>query len=310
MQSRSKKWSLWQGSRTTSGYWSVPRSGSAKRLTPQTILGHLPSKNGLTQMGHVSVGLSDLFGTLSSSSKKLSGQPLSSAGGSSALCRKTSIMFASRSLSPPPLPLSLSSAGRPRIISKAFASRRYAAAMFSGCGKACALVCACGSEVSTSSSVEKKVERSGRRGAGCAASSFAEMLCSTASSQLLCSCDFHTALLAFVARHVYSRVMCLAVIDARRRPRNGWSYRRYASSLVAFGISSGPRAGLAAPAQPQPQHSPHLPSSLVHTGSPMQMLDQHKLRGKSILRYAEKSSVRIAYHVAIDSDTWASARAP
>jgi hypothetical protein len=128
--------------------------------------------------------------------------------------------------------------GRPRIISKAFASRRYAAAMFSGCGKACALVCACGSEVSTSSSVEKKVERSGRRGAGCAASSFAEMLCSTASSQLLCSCDFHTALLAFVARHVYSRVLCLAVIDARRRPRNGWSYERYASSLVAFGISS------------------------------------------------------------------------
>jgi hypothetical protein len=94
--------------------------------------------------------------------------------------------------------------GRPRIISKAFASRRYAAAMFSGCGKACAFVCACGSEVSTSSSVEKKVERSGRRDAGCAASSFAEMLCSTASSQLLYSRELHTVLLAFVARHVYN----------------------------------------------------------------------------------------------------------
>jgi hypothetical protein len=103
-----------------------------------------------------------------------------------------------------PLPLSLSSVGRPRIISKAFASRRYAAAMFSGCGKAFAFVCACGSEVSTSSSVEKKVERSGRRGAGCAASSFAEMLCSTASSQLLYSRELQTVLPAFVARHVYN----------------------------------------------------------------------------------------------------------
>lgn len=141
---------------------------------------HSPSKNGLTQIGHVSVGLSDLFGTLSSSSKKLSGQPLSSAGGSSAFCRSTSIMFASKSFSPP-----LSSAGRPRISSKALASRRNAAAMFSGCGSAFALVCVCGSEVSTSSSCEKKVDRSGRRGAGCASSSFVEMLCSTAAGQLL-----------------------------------------------------------------------------------------------------------------------------
>lgn len=215
MQSRSKKWSLWQGSRTTSGYWSVPRSGSAKRLTPQTMLDHLPSRNGLTQMGHVSVGLSDLFGTLSSSSRKLSGQPLSSAGGSSAFCRKTSIMFASKSLSPPP-PLSLSSVGRPRIISKALASRRYAAAMFSGCGKACAFVCACGSEVSTSSSVEKKVERSGRRGAGCAASSFAEMLCSTAGVSCCTAVRSHTVLLAFVARHVYNSTATGYSCDAHR----------------------------------------------------------------------------------------------
>jgi hypothetical protein len=62
-------------------------------------------------------------------------------------------------------------------------------------------------------------------------------------------------------------------------------------------------AGLAATAQPQLQHSPHLPSSLVHTGSPIQMLDQHKLRGKSNLRHAGKPMVRIAYHVVIDGST-------
>lgn len=178
---------------------SAPRVSQAP--DPSGHTDHLPSRNGLTQMGHVSVGLSDLFGTLSSSSKKLSGQPLSSAGGSSAFCRKTSIMFASKSLSP--LPLLLSSAGRQRIISKALASKRYAAAMFSGCGRACAFVCACGSEVSTSSSCEKKVERSGRRGAGCAASSFVDMLCSTATSQLQRSIvSLHCRLLAFVARHI------------------------------------------------------------------------------------------------------------
>jgi hypothetical protein len=140
---------------------------------------HSPSRNGLTQMGHSSVGFRADLGTRSSSSKKLSGTPLSSAGGSSAFCRSTSIMLASKSLSP-----LLSSAGRPRIISKALASRRNAAAMFSGWGRAFALVCACGSDVSTSSSCEKKVERSGRRGGGCALSSGA-MLCSTASGQRL-----------------------------------------------------------------------------------------------------------------------------
>lgn len=167
----------------------------SQALNPSGHLDHSPSKNGLTQIGQVSVGLSDLVGTLSSSSKKLSGQPLSSAGGSSAFCLSTSIMFASKSFS---LPL-LSSVGRPRIISKAFASRRYAAAMFSGWGKACAFVCACGSEVSTSSSCEKKVERSGRRDADCAASSFVEMLCSTARSQYVCRCILSWTQSTFVA---------------------------------------------------------------------------------------------------------------
>ena len=139
---------------------------------------YVPSKKGLTQMGQVSVGFSDLFGTRSSSSKKLSGTPFNSVGGSSACCRNCSIMLASKSpsvwLSP------RSSAGRPRIISKAFASSRNAAATFSGWGTACELVCARGSEVSTSSSVEKNVERSGLR-AGCSGLlSLVEMLCSTA----------------------------------------------------------------------------------------------------------------------------------
>jgi hypothetical protein len=141
----------------------------------------LPSRNGFTQIGQVSVGFRAFFGTLSSSSKKLLGTPLSSVGGSSAFCRSISIMFASRSFSPLP-----SSAGRPRIVSKAFASRRNAAAMFSGCGTAFALVWACGSDVSTNSSCVKKVERSGLRGACCCCSSLAEILCSTASRQSLC----------------------------------------------------------------------------------------------------------------------------
>lgn len=133
-----------------------------------------PSRKGFTQIGHVSVGFRVFFGTRSSWSKKLSGTPLSSTGGSSAFSRNTSIMLASKSL--PSLP---SFAGRPRIISKAFASRRNAAAMFSGCGNALAFVCVCGSEVSTSSSWEKKVDRSGRRGGRCDCSSLVCMLCST-----------------------------------------------------------------------------------------------------------------------------------
>lgn len=144
----------------------------------------LPSRNGLTQMGHVSEGLSAFFGTLSNSSRKLSGTPFSSVGGSSAFSRSISIMLASRS----PSPL-LSSAGRPRIVSKALASRRNAAAIFSGCGRALAFVCARGSDVSTSSSCEKKVERSGRREGCCGLSSLEDMLCSTASGyHLNCAC--------------------------------------------------------------------------------------------------------------------------
>lgn len=135
----------------------------------------LPSRNGFTQIGHISEGFKSFFGTRSNSSKKLSGTPFSSVGGSSAFSRSTSIMFANKS------PCSLfSSAGRPRIVSKALASKRNAAAMFSGCGRALAFVCAQGSDVSTSSSCEKKVERSGRR-EGCRdLSSSVEMLCSTA----------------------------------------------------------------------------------------------------------------------------------
>jgi hypothetical protein len=59
------------------------------------------------------------------------------------------------------------------------ASKRNAAAIFSGCGTALAFVCECGSDVSTSSSCEKKVERSGRREGCCDLSSLVEMLCST-----------------------------------------------------------------------------------------------------------------------------------
>lgn len=139
---------------------------------------YVPSRNGLTQIGQVSVGFSDFFGTRSNSSKKLSGTPFNSVGGSSACCRSCSIILARRS-SPPGVPSPRSSAGRPRIISKALASSLNAAATFSGWGNALALWCACGSDVSTSSSVEKKVLRSGRR-AGCSGlSSLVGMLCST-----------------------------------------------------------------------------------------------------------------------------------
>jgi hypothetical protein len=142
---------------------------------------HIPSRNGFTQIGQVSVGFSDLFGTRSSSSRKLSGTPFNSAGGSSACCRSCSIMLASRSSSPVVLS-PRSSAGRPRIMSKALASNLKAAATFSGWGNAWALWCACGSDVSTSSSVEKKVLRSGLR-AGCSGlSSLLGMLCSTVVS--------------------------------------------------------------------------------------------------------------------------------
>jgi hypothetical protein len=176
MQSRSNLWSLWQGSSTTSGNSSMrPCQARGKRSARHS---YLPSRNGFVQIGQTSVGLSVFLGTLSSSSRKLLGTPLSSVGGSSAFCRSISIMLAKRSFSSGP-----SSAGRPRIVSNAFASRRNAAAMFSGCGSALAFVCACGSDVSTSSSCEKKVDRSGRRGACCGCSSLAEMLCSTASHQ-------------------------------------------------------------------------------------------------------------------------------
>ena len=149
-------------------------AGSAGLFSP--VMCSLPSRNGLTHIGHVSEGLSDSLGTLSNSSKKLSGTPLSSVGGSSAFWRSISIMLASKSPS-----VWASSAGRPRIISKALASKRNAAAMFSGCGRALGFVCDRGSDVSTSSSCEKNVERSGRRAGCCGLSSLVEMLCSTAS---------------------------------------------------------------------------------------------------------------------------------
>jgi hypothetical protein len=78
--------------------------------------------------------------------------------------------------------------------------------MFSGCGRAFALVCVFGSDVSTSSSCEKKVDRSGRRGGGCAVSSFVEMLCSTAENQTLCCYNTRRVRLTFVARHLCSEV--------------------------------------------------------------------------------------------------------
>lgn len=107
----------------------------AELLVRFTEARDLPSRNGFTQMGHVSEGFSAFFGTRSSSSKKLLGTPFNSVGGSSALARSTSIMFANRS----PCSL-LSSAGRPRMVSKALASKRNAAVMFSGCGRALAFV--------------------------------------------------------------------------------------------------------------------------------------------------------------------------
>lgn len=137
----------------------------------------LPSRKGLTHIGHVSEDFSFSLGTLSNSSRKLSGTPLSSVGGSSAFSRSISIMLANKS----PSALA-SSAGRPRIVSKAFASKRNAAAIFSGWGRALGFVCDRGSDVSTSSSCEKKVERSGRRGGCCGFSSLVDILCSTASS--------------------------------------------------------------------------------------------------------------------------------
>jgi hypothetical protein len=101
-----------------------------------------------------------------------------------------------------------SSAGaRPRIISKAFASSLKAAAMFSGCGTACVLLCAWESDVSTSSNVEKKVDRSGRRGACSDVCSFVGMLCSTVhvtSSVNSLRVQMRAVLkLAFVAGHDY-----------------------------------------------------------------------------------------------------------
>jgi hypothetical protein len=92
-----------------------------------------------------------------------------------------------------------SSAGRPRIVSKALASKRNAAAMFSGC--ALAFVCARGSDVSTNSSCEKKVERSGRREGCCDLSSLVEMLCSTAPGQSMYCAYCQLCRLTFVARH-------------------------------------------------------------------------------------------------------------
>lgn len=105
MQSRSNRWSLWQGSRTTSGYSSAKVRISQTLAYPsfyhQLYCPNLPSRNGFTQIGHVSVGFNDFFGTRSSSSRKLSGHPFNSVGGSSAFCLSTSIMLASKS-SPPP----------------------------------------------------------------------------------------------------------------------------------------------------------------------------------------------------------------
>ena len=168
--------------------------------SPSLACSNSPSRKELTQIGQVSLGFKLFLSTRSSSSKKLSGTPLSSNGGSSAFCRSISIMLTSKSFSPPSP--AASSAARPRIISNALASSRKAADMFSGWGKALAFVCASGSDVSTSSSVEKKVDRSGRREGGCGLSSFSEMLCSTGHCQfVLCMMTYRRAL-AFVAGHV------------------------------------------------------------------------------------------------------------
>jgi hypothetical protein len=148
------------------------------------------------------VAFKDFLGTRSSSSKKLFGTPASSAGGLSAFCWSTSIMFASKS-SPSPSVLPWSSGARPRIMANAFASTRWTAATFSGCGCAWTLWCASASDVSTSSSVEKKVLRSGRRG-GCAgfASVVVGMLCSTGETSVSRLESSRAVLkLAFVAGH-------------------------------------------------------------------------------------------------------------
>lgn len=95
-------------------------------------------------MGQDSVSFNSPFGTLSSSSRKLSGTPCTSLGGSSALRNKLSTSVASNSFV-----LSCSEAGPavadaeaalpPLIISKALASVRYAAATSPGSGSACVL---------------------------------------------------------------------------------------------------------------------------------------------------------------------------
>lgn len=73
----------------------------------------------------------------------------------------------------------------------------------------------------------------------------------------------------------------------------GMEWLKLSKARVVIGClrnQFGRHAGLAATARaqplllPQPQHLPHLPSSLEHAGSPM--LDQHKLRGKTNLRHA------------------------
>ena len=143
----------------------------------------LPSKNGLLHIGQTSAGFKDFLGIRSSSgpenqhtelpetlvvasdspwldlpSKKVSGTPCTSLGGLSASAIKDSTKDCSRSFSPPP---------SCRILSNASASVRNAADISPGMGTAWVLLCArCSPDVSTSSSVEKNVERSGRRG-GC-----------------------------------------------------------------------------------------------------------------------------------------------
>ena len=201
MQSKSNRWSLWQGNSTTSGNSSIQKPGQPTP-TAANVLPDSPSRNAFLQIGQRSVAFKDFFGTRSSSSRKLFGTPASSAGGLSALCWSASIMFASRS-SPSASVLPWSSGVRPRIMAKAFASTRCTAATFSGCGCAWTLWCSCASDVSTSSSVEKKVPRSGRRGACAGLSSLVVgMLCSTEETSVSrLGLPRQCWKLAFVARH-------------------------------------------------------------------------------------------------------------
>lgn len=173
IHSRSKMWSLWHGSRTTSGNLStaccemldIRAFCSAPRI-------NLPSKNGLPQMGQESVCLRDFFGTRSSSgcsqltgsvvlckgsnqaihipSRKASLTPCTSLGGLSASASRLWIKESSKA--PPPSCLIVRKASD-RVVKTARTS--------AGIGVALLFWVV---EVLTSSRLEKKVERSGRTG--------------------------------------------------------------------------------------------------------------------------------------------------